>query len=349
MHGCNYTKLLVVIMILSARVYAMEQGAKIYVAGHEGLVGSAIVRELKNAQYTTIITRNHHELDLRNQLAVQLFFEKEKPEYVILAAARVGGIKANNDFPAHFIYDNMMIEANVIHAAYMHGVKKLIFLGSSCIYPRACPQPMREEHLLTSQLEKTNEWYAVAKIAGLKLCQAYSRQYGVKFISCMPTNLYGINDNFDLNNSHVLPALIEKFVAAKATNAPTVKLWGTGKAMREFLFVDDLAEAVVFLMNHYEDDEWINVGTGIDCSIAEVAYTIADIVGYSGQLVFDTTQPDGTPRKLLDVSKINALGWKAKTSLREGLEKTITWYYANRYTARGNAYLRPTANAEKGL
>lgn len=331
----KYLPLWVISMSLTLQA-SMPNDAKIYVAGHDGLVGSAILRELKAHGYTHIITQPHTQLDLRNQQAVDLFFEQEQPEYVIIAAARVGGIKANNDFPAQFIYDNMMIESNVIHAAYTHHVKKLLFLGSSCIYPRECPQPMREEYLLTGPLERTNEWYAVAKIAGLKLCQAYSKQYGVTFISCMPTNLYGINDNFDLNNSHVLPALIEKFVAAKEQNSPQVVVWGTGNALREFLFVDDLAQAIIFLMNNYEGNEWINIGTGVDCSIAQLAHMIADVVGYTGTIVFDTTKPDGTPRKLLDVSKVNALGWKAQTTLREGLEKTIAWYYENRFSARGN-------------
>lgn len=335
----HYARVVYLIIMGSVvNMYAyMDQRSKIYVAGHDGLVGSAVIRELRTQKYMNIITKNHCDLDLRNQLAVNLFFKQEKPEYVIIAAARVGGIKANNDFPAQFIYDNLMIEANIIHAAYTYGVKKLLFLGSSCIYPRECPQPMREEYLLTSQLEKTNEWYAIAKIAGLKLCQAYARQYGSRFISCMPTNLYGINDNFDLNNSHVLPALLSKFVTAYETNASEVVVWGTGNAMREFLFVDDLAQAVVFLMNNYEGNEWINVGTGIDCSIKELAETIADVVGYAGKIVFDTTKPDGTPRKLLDVSKINALGWQAKTSLRAGLEATLAWYYQNRAATRGHS------------
>lgn len=319
---------------------ALHHNTKIYVAGHEGLVGSAVTRELKSQAYNNVIVRTHKELDLRNQFAINLFFEQESPEYVIIAAARVGGIKANSDFPAEFIYDNLMIEANVIHAAHMYNTKKLLFLGSSCIYPRECQQPIREEYLLTAALEQTNEWYAIAKIAGLKLCQAYKRQYGARFISCMPTNLYGINDNFDLNNSHVLPALISKFVTAQETNAPEVVVWGTGNARREFLFVDDLAQAVLFLMNNYEGDEWINVGTGIDCTIKELAFTIADIVGYTGKILFDTTKPDGTPRKLLDVSKINNLGWYAQTSLRVGLQKTIDWYYENRFCARGNIQIQ---------
>lgn len=304
----------------------MQVNSRIYVAGHQGLVGSALMRALQQHGFTNLITRPFTELDLRNQQATEQFFAQEKPEYVFLAAARVGGIKANNDYPAQFLYDNLLIESNVIHAAYQYGVKKLLFLGSSCIYPRECPQPIKEEYLLTGPLEPTNEWYAIAKIAGLKLCQAYNKQYGTNFISCMPTNLYGPGDNFDLQTSHVIPALIAKIVTAHETQQPAVPIWGTGKALREFLYVDDLAQALVFLMRNYQENRWINVGTGKDCTIAELAYLIAEIVGYQGQLAFDITKPDGTPRKVLDVSLITSLGWQAETSLRGGLEKTIAWY-----------------------
>ena len=305
---------------------AMEIDSKIYVAGHNGLVGSALLRQLQKDGYTNIITRSSKELDLRNQSDVERFFSEEKPDYVILAAAKVGGIVANMTYTADFIYDNLMISANVIHAAYKHQVKKLAFLGSSCIYPRECQQPILEEYLLNGYLEKTNKPYAIAKIAGIELCESYNKQYGTKFISCMPTNLYGINDNFDLQNSHVLPALLSKFVDAKKNNLPSVTVWGTGKALREFLFVDDLASAVVFLMNNYEGNEHLNIGTGIDISIADLANLIKKVVGYQGEIVFDTTKPDGTPRKLLNVDKINSLGWKAETSLEDGLNKTLDWY-----------------------
>jgi len=307
----------------------MDKNAKIFVAGHRGLVGSAIVQTLTEFGYTTIITKTKTELDLENQQEVELFFATEKPEYVFLAAAKVGGIKANNDYPAEFIYKNLMIEANVIHSAYKNNVKKLLFLGSSCIYPRLCPQPIKEEYLLTSALEPTNEWYAIAKIAGLKLCEAYSKQYGANFISCMPTNLYGPNDNFDSMNSHVIPGLINKIYKAHSENQPSVQLWGTGKARREFLYVDDMAKACIFLMNYYTGDALINVGTGNDITIAELAHMIKKCIGYEGQLLFNADFPDGTPQKLLDVSKINALGWKAQEKLARGLEKAIDWYKKN--------------------
>lgn len=304
----------------------METSAKIYVAGHKGLVGSALVRRLKAGGYNRLVTRTSKALDLRRQGAVEHFFDSERPDYVFLAAARVGGIHANNSAPATFLFDNLQIQNSVIDAARRYNVKKLLFLGSSCIYPRDCPQPIREEYLLTGPLEKTNEWYAVAKIAGIKLCQAYRRQYGFNGISVMPTNLYGPNDNFDLETSHVLPALIRKFHEAKVTGAPAVTVWGTGKPMREFLYADDLADACVFLMNSYEDENIVNIGAGKDISIADLARMIKNITGYQGELRFDTSKPDGTPRKLLDVSRINQLGWQCRTLLAEGIKHTYEWY-----------------------
>lgn len=309
----------------------MLKTAKIFVAGSRGMVGSAIVRNLEQNGFTNIITKSSKELDLRNQQAVFEFFETEKPEYVFLAAAKVGGIHANNTYPAEFIYDNMMIQNNVIHAAYLIKVEKLFFLGSSCIYPKFAPQPLKEEYLLTGALEPTNEAYAIAKISGLKMCEFYKKQYGCNFISAMPTNLYGLNDNFNLQNSHVLPALLRKFIEAKQNNAPEVVVWGSGTPMREFLFVDDLAEACVFLMQNYNDAETVNIGTGEDVTIKELAETIKKTVGFEGELVFDTTKPDGTPRKLLDVSKINNLGWKHKVNLQQGIEKTLDWVTENNF------------------
>ena len=303
----------------------MLKNSKIYVAGSNGMVGSAIVRNLRNKGFENIITKSSKDLDLRSQKEVFTFFETEKPEYVFLVAAKVGGIYANNAYPAEFLYDNMMIQNNVIHAAHVHNVEKLLFLGSSCIYPKMAPQPLKEDYLLTGALEPTNEAYAIAKIAGLKMCQYYKQQYGANFISAMPTNLYGINDNFNLQNSHVLPALLRKFIEAKHNNEQDVVVWGSGSPMREFLFVDDLAEACVFLMMNYNDGETINIGTGEDVTIKELAETIKEIVGFSGNLVFDATKPDGTPRKLLDVSKINNLGWKHEVSLKEGIQKTLHW------------------------
>lgn len=300
--------------------------AKIYVAGHNGLVGSAIVRKLQSEGYSNIITRTSKELDLKCQQAVNDFFSQEKPEYVFLAAAKVGGIKANMDYPAEFIYNNIMIEANVIHAAYMSGVKKLLLLGSSCIYPRECPQPMQESYLLTGSLEPTNEPYAIAKIAGIKLCQAYNRQYGTKFITCMPTNLYGPNDNFDPKNSHVFPAFIKKFCDAKSNGSQKVVIWGTGKPRREFLHVDDLADATLFLMRNYEGNETVNIGWGTDVSILELAAKIKGAVEFQGDLVFDSSYPDGTPQKLLDISKIRKLGWEPKISLDDGIVETVHYY-----------------------
>jgi len=294
---------------------------KIYIAGHRGMVGSAILRRLKEAGYQHFVLRTSAELDLRNQAAVFDFFQQERPDYVFLAAARVGGILANNTYRAEFIYDNLQIEANVIHAAYLSGVKKLMFLGSSCIYPRLAPQPIKEEYLLTGPLEPTNEPYAIAKIAGIKLCEAYRAQYGCHFISVMPTNLYGINDNFDLETSHVLPALLRKFHEARVKGIPEVVVWGTGKPRREFLYVDDLADACVYLMNLEEEPNLVNIGTGEDISIAELAELIRQIVGYQGNIVYDTSKPDGTPRKLLDVSLLHRLGWHHRTSLEEGIRK----------------------------
>ncbi|MBX0332034.1 GDP-L-fucose synthase [Pontibacter sp. HSC-14F20] len=297
----------------------MEKTSKIYIAGHRGMVGSAILRQLEANGHTNIITRTSSELDLRNQQAVQDFFETEKPDYVFLAAAKVGGIHANNTFRAEFLYDNLMIEANIIHAAHMSGVIKLMFLGSSCIYPKMAPQPLEEEYLLTGPLEETNEPYAIAKIAGIKLCESYRDQYGSNFISVMPTNLYGYNDNYDLQNSHVLPALIRKIHEAKDNGAPTVTVWGTGSPKREFLFADDLAAACVYLMDTYDGRELVNIGTGEDVSIKELAMLIKDVIGYEGELEFDTSKPDGTPRKLMDVSKLHSLGFHHKIELREGI------------------------------
>lgn len=304
----------------------MNKDSKIYVAGHRGLVGSAIVRNLEERGYTNIIYRTHKELDLTRQVEVEKFFEEERPEYVFLAAAKVGGIHANNTRPAEFIYDNLMIESNIIHSAYKYGVKKLLFLGSSCIYPKFANQPIKEEYLLTGELEPTNEAYAIAKITGIELCKFYRRQYGCDFISAMPTNLYGINDNFDLETSHVLPALIRKFHEAKINNQEEVVMWGTGKPLREFMYVDDLADALVYLMLNYSDEIHVNMGTGKDLSIGELAQIVKEVVGYEGKIVNDLTKPDGTPRKLLDVSRLEATGWKYKTELREGIEKVYKWY-----------------------
>ncbi len=307
----------------------MNVDSKIYVAGHKGLVGSAITRRLRELGYTNLVKRTIEQLDLRNRQAVEGFFALEKPEYVFLAAAKVGGIYANNTFPAEFIYDNLAIEMNVIHTAYQQVVKKLLFLGSSCIYPKFAPQPLKEEYLLTGELEPTNEPYAIAKIAGIKMCNAYNRQYGTNFISVMPTNLYGPNDNFDLTTSHVLPALIRKFHEAKVENSPEVEVWGTGEPKRELLYVDDLADACIFLMkkyNHQDIGLFVNIGTGEDLSIKQLAEMIKDIVGYNGAIKFNPDKPDGTPRKLLDVSKMKLLGWEAKISLEEGLRKTYDWF-----------------------
>ncbi|PWW08481.1 GDP-L-fucose synthase [Paenibacillus cellulosilyticus] len=311
----------------------MNKDAKIYIAGHRGLVGSAILRRLEREGYTSLVYRTSSELDLRNQQEVERFFEQEKPEYVFLAAAKVGGIVANNTYPADFIRDNLMIQNNIIDASYRTGIKKLLFLGSTCIYPKFAPQPMKEEHLLTGILEPTNEPYAIAKIAGIKMCQSYNRQYGTKYISAMPTNLYGENDNFDLQSSHVLPALMRKFYEAKESGSPYVEVWGTGTPKREFLYSDDLADACVFLMNNYEDSEIVNIGVGEDVSIRELAETIGRIVGYTGNIRFDETKPDGTPRKLVDVTKINGLGWKASISLEEGIRRAYNWFLENKIVA----------------
>lgn len=307
----------------------MNKCSKIYVAGHSGLVGSAIVRNLKAKGYTNIIYRTHKELDLTNQADVQAFFKEEQPEYVILAAAKVGGIHANNTYPAEFIYDNLMIQNNVIKAAHDYNVKKLLFLGSTCIYPKMAPQPIREEYLLTGALEETNEAYAVAKIAGLEMCKFFKRQYGDNFISCMPTNLYGPNDNFDLKSSHVLPALIRKFHEAKVNGSDTVEVWGTGTPLREFIYVDDMADACVFLMENYDGEQHVNIGTGEEVSIRQLAETVREVVGFEGELVFNTDMPDGTPRKLTTVDKLHGLGWKHKISLNEGIKLAYTWFLEN--------------------
>ncbi|PTX16346.1 GDP-L-fucose synthase [Halanaerobium congolense] len=307
----------------------MKKNTKIYVAGHRGLVGSAIMRKLKKEGYNNLVYRTSSELDLRRQEKVEEFFKEEKPEYVILAAAKVGGIQANDTYSAEFLYDNLMIESNVIEAAYQNDVKKLLFLGSSCIYPKFADQPMKEDYLLSGKLESTNEGYAVAKITGIKLCEHYNKQYDTNFISAMPTNLYGPNDNFDLETSHVLPALIRKFHEAKINNEAEVVIWGTGKPRREFLHVDDLADALLFLMNNYKGDQFVNVGVGKDISILELAELIKDIVGFEGEIVNDLSKPDGTPRKLLDVTRLNDLGWEAQISLEEGIKDTYQWFKEN--------------------
>lgn len=307
----------------------MDKGSKIYVAGHRGLVGSALRRRLESQGYSNLIFRTHRELDLTNQQAVNEFFENEKPEYVFLAAAKVGGILANSTYPAEFIFENLMIEANVIHASYKYCVKKLLFLGSSCIYPRMAPQPLKEEYLLTGPLEETNEAYAIAKIAGIRICKHYNQQYGTNFISVMPTNLYGTNDNFDLETSHVMPALIRKFHEAKVNNEPEVIVWGTGKPLREFLHVDDMADACVYLMENLSTDdigEFVNIGVGKDITIGDLAELIKEIIGFEGKIKYDTSKPDGTPQKRLDITKLNSLGWKAKVSFRNGIEQTYEWY-----------------------
>lgn len=298
----------------------------IYVAGHRGMVGSAIVRRLQRAGYTNIVTRTHAELDLTDQLAVNAFFNHERPDYIFLAAARVGGIHANNTYRAEFIYQNLMIEANVVHAAWRAGIRHLMFLGSSCIYPRDCPQPIREEFLLSGSLELTNEPYAVAKIAGIKLCENYNNQYGTCYVSVMPTNLYGINDNYDLNNSHVLPALIRKAHEAKTRGERQLVVWGSGTPMREFLYVDDLADACVFLMERGVSDGLFNIGAGQDVTIRELAEAVMEVVGFSGKIVYDASKPDGTPRKLLNVDRLNQLGWRARTSLQDGIAKAYEDY-----------------------
>lgn len=306
----------------------METSSKIYIAGHNGLVGSAIRRNLEKQGYKNLVLRSRKELNLLDQQAVRDFFELEKPEYIFFAAAKVGGILANKKQKADFIYENLQIQNNVIYNSWKAGVKKLLFLGSSCIYPRLCLQPIKEEYLLTGSLEETNDAYAIAKIAGIKMCQSFNEQYGTNFISVMPTNLYGQNDNFDLENSHVLPALIRKFYEAKLNNKKEVVLWGTGKSMREFLYVDDLADALIFLMNNYDESDIVNVGTGKDVVIRELAEAIKRVTDFEGDIVWDKTKPDGTPRKLLEVNKLHNLGWKHKTSLEDGLRKTFQWFIA---------------------
>lgn len=306
----------------------MDKTAKIYVAGHRGMVGSAIARRLDSAGYTNLVTRTHAELDLTNQAAVTQFIEQENPDYLILAAAKVGGIYANNTYRAEFIYQNLMMEANIVHAAWQAGVQRLLFLGSSCIYPRDCPQPIKEEYLLTGPLEQTNEPYAISKIAGIKLCESYNRQYGTKYVSVMPTNLYGPNDNYDLNNSHVLPALIRKAHEAKVRGDKELVVWGSGKPMREFLYVEDMADACIFLMEQGISNGLFNVGTGEDVTIRELAETVMSVVNFSGEIIFDDSKPDGTPRKLLNVDRMRELGWQAKTSLRDGITKAYTDFLA---------------------
>jgi GDP-L-fucose synthase len=304
----------------------MDKQARIYVAGHRGLVGSAVVRRLEAGGFSNLVLRTSSELDLRDQAAVADFFSREQPEYVFLAAAKVGGILANNNYPADFIYDNLMIQTNVIHESFRNKAKKLLFLGSSCIYPKFAPQPLKEEYLLTGPLEPTNEPYAVAKIAGIIMCQSYNRQYGTRFIAAMPTNLYGPNDNFDLQGSHVLPALLRKMHEARLASAPTVTVWGTGTPMREFIHVADAADACLFLMEHHEGNDIVNISTGEELTIRELALLIKEVVGYQGELVFDTSKPDGTPRKLSDPGRLNALGWRHRIDLREGIQETYDWY-----------------------
>jgi len=308
----------------------LDRTKKIYVAGHRGLVGSALVRKLKADGFLNIVTRTHEELDLTRQTEVENFFAREQPSYVILAAAKVGGIYANDTYPADFIMKNLQIECNVIDAAHKNGVEKLLFLGSSCIYPRECPQPIKEEYLLGGYLEKTNEAYALAKIAGLKMCAFYNQQYGTDYISVMPCNLYGVNDNFSPENSHVLPALMRKFHEAKEKNEPTVTVWGSGKPLREFLNVDDLADACLFLMDHYKGNEFFNVGYGKEITILELAEMMKRVTGFQGEIILDSSKPDGTPRKLTDISRLKEMGWKPKICLEEGLKQTYEWYKANK-------------------
>ena len=311
-----------------------DKYAKVYVAGHRGMVGSAIVRALQAQGFGNVVTRTSAELDLRNQAAVNAFFAEEEPDYVFLAAAKVGGILANDTYPADFIYDNLVIETNIIHAAFRQRAKKLLFLGSTCIYPKLAPQPLKEEYLLSGPLESTNEWYAVAKIAGIKLCQAYRKQHGCDFISAMPTNLYGPGDNYDLEKSHVIPAMLRKMHEARVGGADRVTLWGSGTPLREFLHVDDLADALLFLMASYSGESHVNVGVGNDLTIRELAEMMRDVVGFQGELVFDRSKPDGTPRKLVDTTLINRLGWHAKINLKQGLEEAYSWYIENLASAR---------------
>lgn len=308
----------------------MDKKSKIYIAGHSGLVGNAILKELENQGYKNLVFRTHKELDLTNKIEVERFFEEEKPEYVFLAAAKVGGIQANKNFPVEFLYQNLEIQNNVIMSAYKNKVKKLMFLGSSCIYPKFCPQPMKEEYLLSSELEPTNEAYSIAKITGLKLCEYLRKEYGVDFISVMPTNIYGPNDNFDIETSHVIPSLIRRIHEAKIKNIPEVIIWGSGSTKREFMYVDDLAKAIVFVMENYSEEKFINIGTGVDITINELANLIKEIIGYEGKLINDISKPDGTPQKLLEVSKLERLGWKYEVELKKGLEKTYQWYLENK-------------------
>ncbi|MBP5624543.1 MAG: GDP-L-fucose synthase [Lachnospiraceae bacterium] len=314
--------------------YCIKKTDKIFVAGHRGLVGSAIVRNLEAKGYTNIVKRTHKELDLKDQAGVNRFFDEENPDVVVLAAAKVGGINANNTTPAEFAYENMQIQCNVIHAAHTHNVKKLLFLGSTCIYPRMAPQPIPEDALLTGPLETTNEAYAIAKISGLEMCKFYKRQYGDDYISCMPTNLYGPHDNYDLSGSHVMPAMIRKFHEAKVNNAPHVELWGTGTPLREFLYVDDMADACVFLLENYSGEQHVNIGTGVEVTIKELAETVKRIVGYEGETVWNKDMPDGTPRKLTDVTKLHNLGWKHKVDLEEGVKLSYDWFRENYKDAR---------------
>ena len=314
----------------------MEKMDKIYVAGHRGLVGSAIVRNLKSKGYNNIVGRTHKELELTDQQAVRAFFEEERPDVVVLAAAKVGGINANNTTPAEFIYDNMQVQCNVIHCCHQYGVKKLLFLGSTCIYPKMAPQPIPEDALLTGPLETTNEAYAVAKIAGMEMCKFYKRQYGDDFISCMPTNLYGPHDNYDLNGSHVLPAMIRKFHEAKLNHAPSVELWGTGTPLREFLYVDDMADACVFLLENYNGEQHVNIGTGKEITIRELAEMVKKTVGFEGEIIWNDSMPDGTPRKLTDVTKLHSLGWRHKVELEEGIRMAYDWFRENVDHARMN-------------
>ncbi len=312
----------------------MDKSDKLYVAGHKGLVGSAIVRNLKLKGYENVIGRTHRELDLTNQADVRSFFEAERPQVVVLAAAKVGGINANNTMPAAFAYENLQIQCNVIQCAHEYQVKKLLFLGSTCIYPKMAPQPIKEEYLLTGPLEETNEAYAIAKIAGMEMCKFYKRQYGDDFISCMPTNLYGPYDNYDLSSSHVMPAMIRKFHEAKQINAPYVELWGTGTPLREFLYVDDMADACTFLLEHYEGEQHVNIGTGKEVTIKQLAEAVKDVVGFTGELHWNSSMPDGTPRKLTDVTKLHGLGWKHKVELKEGIELAYQWFCDNVDQAR---------------
>lgn len=325
----RFEKRLEIKKTMSENAPKMHKNSKIFIAGHKGMVGSAIVRKLQNEGFTNLVYRTKHELDLRNQQATADFFAQEKPEFVIIAAAKVGGIMANNTYRAEFIYDNLMIQNNLIHQSYLHGVKKLLYFGSSCIYPKLCPQPIKEEYLLSGPLEFTNEPYALARIAGIKMAENYKRQYGCNFISLMSTNLYGSHDHYDVNKSHVLPSLMRRIHEAKVNQTPEVVIWGTGSPLREFMHVDDLAEAVLFFMDTYEDTLHLNVGTAKEVSIKQLAEMIVETVGYEGKLVFDTTKPDGTPRKLLDVSRANALGWSAKIELADGLKTTYEWFLNN--------------------